>query len=667
MSETDREQMPWILVVVLTVLLGSIGTFWISTLPGSLISAYDLGIVVCGMELTSAPFILLLITGVGRFLKGLKVKIDSKLLTYVYTVSIVSSYFISTHWPWNIPMRFWLDRFMYPEDSLAFVPSFMAPPAEITRQLTFGKVPFPLAEWLPSLLYWWLCQVLFGLFMLSIANILRRRYIDVERVPFPHAMAAYESIKQISVDTKIPEKITKFFLIGLIVGICLQLPIYLQAAFPWFPDIFSWRVNTCPSGQQYVGWGETVLGLVSLTAWNKQPLAYAIAYMMPLSVLFNGWFWYLVLLLLTQIAYSVGYYTGIQNIGGCGRAWCHPSPLNDPPFKFHVMTFVGGNLGIAVLYLFLSRSYIIDTLRAAFSPRSSSLKEIESTEPSSYRTSWSMFLVSLVLCIVFLLVTGLSVLSSLIFMFTVFIFWIAFSRVFGLAGLHTRSDSYGMIFLKPIWPVVPEVRTKDFVLSVCLIRTMGIDTPSYGWGGALFGAFCSYRIASLTGVSSKNIFKTLLVAIILLPIVTMSTVLAMSYSIGLSKFTTYNWGYGDGIIHHLASEWYYNEQPAAGSMIEYILVGFMMAGVLSALHARFVWFPFEPIGWIVGWSYLSILWGFWLPFLVAWILKFITLRIGGSRGYEEVGLPFFGGVAAGCMLAIFIGGLMSVIRFFVPF
>ncbi|MEM2303550.1 MAG: hypothetical protein QXT96_05385, partial [Candidatus Bathyarchaeia archaeon] len=82
MSEGSQERMPWALVIVLTVLLGSIGTLWISTLPGSLISAYDLGIVVCGMELTSAPFILVLITGLGRFLKGFRAKINSNLRIY---------------------------------------------------------------------------------------------------------------------------------------------------------------------------------------------------------------------------------------------------------------------------------------------------------------------------------------------------------------------------------------------------------------------------------------------------------------------------------------------------------------------------------------------------------------------------------------------------------
>jgi len=43
------------------------------------------------------------------------------------------------------------------------------------------------------------------------------------------------------------------------------------------------------------------------------------------------------------------------------------------------------------------------------------------------------------------------------------------------------------------------------------------------------------------------------------------------------------------------------------------------------------------------------------------------LRIGGSKAYEEYGVPLVSGVIAGTIVAIFIGGLIGVIRFFIPF
>jgi hypothetical protein len=98
-----------------------------------------------------------------------------------------------------------------------------------------------------------------------------------------------------------------------------------------------------------------------------------------------------------------------------------------------------------------------------------------------------------------------------------------------------------------------------------------------------------------------------------------------------------------------------------------VLLGVIIVGALSFLHARFLWFPFEPIGFIMGTTFMSALWGYWGPFLIAWVVKVLTLRIGGSKAYENYGIPIAAGFVAGYMVAILIGGTLSVIGFFVPF
>jgi hypothetical protein len=51
----------------------------------------------------------------------------------------------------------------------------------------------------------------------------------------------------------------------------------------------------------------------------------------------------------------------------------------------------------------------------------------------------------------------------------------------------------------------------------------------------------------------------------------------------------------------------------------------------------------------------------------AWALKLIVLKIGGSKLYEEVGVPTAVGFITGVVLMGFIGGLILIVRFFVPF
>jgi hypothetical protein len=72
-------------------------------------------------------------------------------------------------------------------------------------------------------------------------------------------------------------------------------------------------------------------------------------------------------------------------------------------------------------------------------------------------------------------------------------------------------------------------------------------------------------------------------------------------------------------------------------------------------------------GFILGIGYSSLLAGFWSAFLVAWIIKTITLRVGGSKLYETMGIPTAAGIVAGSMIAVLIGGIIGVWKFFFPF
>jgi len=63
----------------------------------------------------------------------------------------------------------------------------------------------------------------------------------------------------------------------------------------------------------------------------------------------------------------------------------------------------------------------------------------------------------------------------------------------------------------------------------------------------------------------------------------------------------------------------------------------------------------------------TLLEGVWTTLLVAWIAKALTLRIGGSKIYESLGAPLASGMVVGTVIAILVGGLFSIIRFFVPF
>jgi hypothetical protein len=94
-------------------------------------------------------------------------------------------------------------------------------------------------------------------------------------------------------------------------------------------------------------------------------------------------------------------------------------------------------------------------------------------------------------------------------------------------------------------------------------------------------------------------------------------------------------------------------------------VGFISVGLLSWLHARYVWFPFEHIGFILAIGMDD--YEFWTFAAMTWVLKIITLRIGGSKLYEKFGAPLAGGYIAGHMLTLIPGVIIGKVSSSYPF
>ena len=73
-------------------------------------------------------------------------------------------------------------------------------------------------------------------------------------------------------------------------------------------------------------------------------------------------------------------------------------------------------------------------------------------------------------------------------------------------------------------------------------------------------------------------------------------------------------------------------------------VGSAVAVGLSLLRARFVWWPFHPIGYAIANS--GALTWLWCPIMVGWLCKWLIIRYGGIRLYRAA-LPFFLGLILG--------------------
>jgi len=92
----------------------------------------------------------------------------------------------------------------------------------------------------------------------------------------------------------------------------------------------------------------------------------------------------------------------------------------------------------------------------------------------------------------------------------------------------------------------------------------------------------------------------------------------------------------------------------AGRLVAMILGG-SFTWLLIRMRQQFVWFPFHPIGYVVGSGYEAS--RMWFPFLAGWSAKALVTRYGSVQLYRSLRAPFLGLVlgeysAAGLWLLI---------------
>jgi hypothetical protein len=324
-------------------------------------------------------------------------------------------------------------------------------------------------------------------------------------------------------------------------------------------------------------------------------------------------------------------------------------------------------VGIALFWLILNRRYIAGTFKAAFGGADEGQRhELEKDEPISYRNIYILLIMSFILQLIVWLVTDMGKAPALTLIFVSFIFTIAQTRTYSHIGFYAPGGStfhYG--YMKLVMGEGTEPPTRQRFSAFLFTYPTG-QAAYVGWGYPFVSTLASFRMGSLTGVGSKNIFKILMFVSVLAPLVaTIGSVWAF-YTFGLQRLPTANsfaYNYLDNRVWPSAIA----HKPAYQPWIYHLIAGIAWAGVLSYLHARFVWFPFEPIGFLLATDGHALIEGIWIMVAVAWVLKTLTLRIGGSKLYEQTGVQVATGFVIGFISISILGGILFITRFFVPF
>ncbi|MEA3403433.1 MAG: DUF6785 family protein [Armatimonadota bacterium] len=468
--------------------------------------------------------------------------------------------------------------------------------------------PGHLRPWLtPGLLWSGFVCVLFAV-MTSLNVLLRRRWMDREKLSFP----------LVEIPLEMSTNFTGLFANRLLwfgFGIALVIDLLggLSHYYPSVPhiDIRAYRGVRIFDTRPWSAIGRVELG--------TPPFVIGLGYFLPLPVLFSCWFFFL-------FARSQHVFTAVVGLEGDRRM----------PYLAE-QTF-GAYVAIAALVVINARRYWRHVLASALGEGS----EIdESDEPMSYRAAVVGVVLGFVLLVAFANVFGMTVWYATGFFTVYFVTSLVVTRIRAELG----PPAHDLPYASPGEIIIglggsTSVSKQDRALSAMFLWfTRGYRT--HPMPVQLEG----FKMAERIGADQRSILTSTWMAY-LLGIVT--TFWGMLYSF-------YRWGEATAMIrgesvpfgnqaYRKLQSWLVVPTTADYRGMAFVAAGVAFTALLNWGKLTYPWWPLYPVGFALqgGWMMRHI----WFGLLVVWLAKTVLLRYGGGNIYRRAA-PFFMGLALG--------------------
>ncbi|MCC6442735.1 MAG: hypothetical protein IT210_04660 [Armatimonadetes bacterium] len=535
---------------------------------------------------------------------------------------MVSPYYFDTHEPrWSV-FKPLLPRWYAPTGRETAVGFFHG---------TGGAVPWE--YWAIPLFAWGTLLAALFFLMLCLNVIMRRQWVDNERLTFPLASIPLALAEQ----ERASFIRNSLFWWGLVLPVVFRGMFEMHRLFPWIPAV---QLQEVPIINAAAQWPRPWNGLGELT-FSFMFWLIGIVYLLPEDLAFSAWFFYGVCLM--ENVASVW-------LGASGEA---PSVYSN---EFPALYAQGAGAAFALtgITLYAARHHLRAVLRKAF--RGDPAVD-DRSEFLSYRTAVFGAILGTLFIMGWLSLSGMRLWVSVLFFGLMMSYFFVFSRIRAETGL-----GMGVI----LWPKMLD----EVMLAVVGAKYLALSdiTVLYAWrwlyfgpatGGVMASQLESVKLADACGMKGKGIgWAFALVALFTVP-------LGLAWTVK----TYYTGGFvnmpiGQRGTSMVGSQIYWSYQNLIAACdaptgpdwhgITAIASGGAIAAALSFLRMRFLWFPLHPVGFLAANS-----WGMhlnWASFLIGWLLKTLITRYGGLKVYRRL-LPFFVGMIVGEMLHTGIWGI----------
>jgi hypothetical protein len=473
------------------------------------------------------------------------------------------------------------------------------------------------AAWLAPLASWLGFLTVFAFSTLCVTLILRRLWVDNEKLPFPTVTLPLELTRE-----GVPLFRNRLFWAGLALTLGLQVLNTLSWNIPQVPSINT-RGIRLSDWQLSPPWDSLASTQLSVFGF-----AVGIGYLLSTEVAFSCWFFFLI--------------TRAEIVWGKMSGWslgASEGALSAFPWIGH--QGAGAYLGITLALLWMGRRYFASVWRSAIGRPPEGFED----EARVYRFAVAGLALSLVAMAAFCIVGGIQPRTAAVFLLLTIAYLIAATR--------TRAETGNA------WPTGPDVDAYSLMTTVGGTRifspadlTVLLFVRSATAAQDFRGACMPHQLDALKmgpegGLRVSQVAFALMLATVLGVII--SAVIAVTLFTNLGAVARIDAWRGLAGLRAFDAASSLMLAPRDPDPAGAAAVGFGMLTVFALMAARvqWVWWPFHPIGYAMAntptMNYA------WVSMLVAWAAKVIIVRTGGMRLYRQA-LPFFLGLIAGDFL-----------------
>jgi len=487
--------------------------------------------------------------------------------------------------------------------------------------------PLPWRPWITMLSHWSILFAGFWAIMTSLASLVRKQWVDRERLSFPLVQFPAEVLRRDDSGPSAPFFTNKLVWIGAGAVFLVHLMNGLHRQFPAIPGITTF---------QYLD------PFLPDRPW-------AAAHPVYLALFFGAiGFGYLLSLEVSAGFWASVIYLKVQAIVLAAFGYEGDSAWSGVISKVSDGQQMGGLLVLSCVLFWLLRGTFADAFRKAFT-RAPDVDD--SAEPLGYRATVFVLLLGIAVSLIWLVAAGMDILFASAFMLFFIAICLVLTRIVAEAGmLMVHLSFYPLDYLR-LFGGTRAIGPANLTVLTFVDCGLTFDLREFLMPSLLNG----FRLAEQEGVSGRKLVPTIVLALVLCLLVSIPAFLITFYHPGAAQVgnVVELQSHPNRFFGLLATRLNTPEEYAAVDYVSMVSGG-IIVGLLSWLRLNFVWWPIHPLGFVMATSWASL--NLWFSLFLGWLCKLLTIRYTGLSGYVRF-RPFFLGIILGDVL----GALLWII------